>query len=983
VSQEGPPPYPIATIRLQFNAAFRFQDAIRLIPYFKRLGISHIYASPVLLARSGSPHGYDIIDHTELNPEVGGSEGFEELVETLHRYGMGLIMDFVPNHMGIGAADNEWWLDVLEWGPSSPYARFFDIDWTPYEQSLKGKVLLPFLGSQYGTALENGELVFRFDEHNGSFSVWYYEHRFPIAVRHYASLLQDVSRLANTEEEREDVEQELRDLARWASRLGKGSKQPRRQALEHAEARDLKAALAELYRRSPGVAEAVKALEERYNGTPGEPESFDELHRLLERQAYRLSYWRVASNEINYRRFFDINDLAGLRMEDQELFDITHQLIFRLIHEGKIQGIRLDHVDGLYNPAHYFERLQNRAAYAVFQHTEHNAGNGSAQLTRARIDQPLYLLVEKILAHHEQLRQDWQVSGTTGYEFMNLVGEVLTDPESEQALTDVYEEFCPDASSFSDTLLRAKYRVMHDVLASELNVLSNRFNRLAKQSRLTRDFSRIGLRNALTDVVAHFPVYRTYATEAGVSDEDRRDIDWAVARAKKYSRTADTSVYDFIHDVLTTDLLNNRIGGKRRREYRKQDVVQLAMSVQQFTSPVMAKSLEDTTFYRYGRFIARNEVGGDPTRLYASPQAFHLENKHRLESRPFCMLTTATHDHKRGEDVRARLNVISETPQRWRQFVFRLAELAGNLRSDEDDATVPSRQDEYVLYQTIVGTWPFDLEGPEWEGIDAYRARIVNYMIKAVREAKVHTSWTAVNAEYENGLTRFIEALLSPRRSKVILREIEAFTKGVMPAGAVNSLAQKLLALTSPGMPDVYQGSEFWDLSLVDPDNRREVPFDRHWKSLEEERSPQSILEEWPSGEVKQYLVRSVLGYRASNPDLFAAGSYEALTSSGHHQHRVLGFCRRLNDSMCVTVTPRLVLPLLPDTSSSERSLAESSLIPQGWEDTRVTLPGDDWSGNERFRDLLSGAQVGVEPDGSIPVADLIRDFPVAFLVKE
>ncbi len=999
MSTGTPPAYPRATIRLQFNAEFTFTEARELVPYLASLGFSHLYGSPILLARPGSTHGYDIIDHSRLNPEIGTPEDFDELVRTLHTYEMGFIMDFVPNHMGVGGADNGWWLDVLEWGPASPFARFFDIDWHPFEKSLDGKVLLPVLGDQYGRVLENGELNLAFSEDDGSMSVWYFTHRFPVAIRHYAQIIREVVRELN--EPQGDAAGILNELARRAVKIGKGSSRPRTQAMEHAEARDIKGSLAALARSEGSVAGAIDRTLRRYNGTAGEPRSFDSLHRLLEQQAYRPSYWRVASNEINYRRFFDINNLAAIRMEDPELFELTHGLLFHLFEEGKIQGLRLDHVDGLYDPADYFERLQHRAAYTQFrQPAPSDAGPVSAGETpaapapsRVRIDQPLYVIVEKILAHHEQLRGNWQVSGTTGYEYMNLSGELFNDPDGEEPFETIYREVCDEEESYEEAALRARYGIMTNSLASELNVLANRFNRLAKQSRRTRDFSRIGFRNAIADVAAHFPVYRSYVDACGASDEDRRDIDWAVAQARKQAAIPDTSIYDFIHDVLTTDLVQARAGsgsgaaGGRRREFRRADVVDLAMKFQQFTGPVAAKSLEDTAFYRYVRFVARNEVGADPSRFYASPQAFHLENRYRAGSWPFCMLTTATHDHKRGEDVRMRLAALSERSGEWRAFIARMAELGSFFKTEVDGEAAPSAPDEYFFYQTVLGTWPFELSGSEYPGIEDYAARISAYMRKAAREAKVRTGWTAVNEPYETALAHFVESVLSLRRGRILLREIESFIAQIAPAGAVYSLSQLLLRLTVPGVPDTYQGCELWDLTLVDPDNRRPVDFElrrRLFSSCSEAIGGKGdlgdtcarLLKSWRDGGIKQYLLAAALKLRASEPDLFAAGSYEPIETAGVHGKSVVAFSRELGGSAVIVVVPRLVAGL---------SWREDVPLPSGWDDTELRLPAppdaETRTGESReYRDQLTGRLHRIEPGGTVPVGELLARFPVSLL---
>jgi (1->4)-alpha-D-glucan 1-alpha-D-glucosylmutase len=866
---------------------------------------------------------------------------------------MGLILDFVPNHMGVGYADNDWWLHVLEWGEASPYARFFDIDWRSAEESLRGKVLLPVLGERYGAVLEGGELVLRFVEREGAFSVFYYEHRFPISPNHYSEILRKGT------EKVPQSEPALRPLIREFGNLSRKPRGRKQQSGTLKRAEELKGALARLAAGDGKAAAACEAACAAYNGEPGNPRSFDELHRLLEAQAYRASYWRLAANEINYRRFFDINDLAGIRVEEPEVMSITHHLIYQLMQDRVIQGLRLDHIDGLRNPKSYLEQLQEAAGFRTI-----GAGRiqGAAGY-ETPLDQPFYVVVEKILAHHEQLREEWPVSGTTGYEFLSQVGELLTSPDSEEELNRIYGEFLGGEPRFSRIVLDCKYRVMDETLLSELNVLANQFNRLAKRSRRTRDFSRGGLRRALYEIAARFPVYRTYVDEDGCSEEDRRDIDWAVAQAKKASTMADRSVFDFVRSVLTTEILQELPG-----DFRRRDVASLAMKFQQFTAPVTAKSVEDTAFYRYHRLVSRNEVGGDPERLYASPQAFHIANRNRLARFPFSMVATATHDHKRGEDVRARINVLSELPELWEQLVRRVEELSELYRTEIEGSEAPTRNDRYFLYQTILGTWPLELKAPEYEGIEEYTERLVAYMTKALREGKVSTDWTNVNEEYERAAEQYLRSLLNPKGSTVILRTFEENVETVLLPGAVNSLSQTLLKLTVPGVPDLYRGTELWDFSLVDPDNRRPVDFERRQSLLKEletgSRSHRELLANWKDGGVKAFVVWSVLRYRETYPDTFASGGYEPLEVSGSEADRIVAFQR---GEGTVVVAPRLAAPLL---SGSEHPL------PREWKDTTVHL-GDPG----RLRDRFTGRSVETDEEG-VRVEELLGEFPLALLER-
>ncbi len=914
--------------------------------------MSHVYASPLLKARPESPHGYDIVDHSSLNPEIGSEEEFRSFVASLHDRNMGLIMDFVPNHMGVNHSDNAWWLNVLEWGQTSLYADFFDIDWEPSERSLHGKLLLPVLGKQYGETLHSGELALKLDPEAGTFSVYYYDHRFPISPPSYRLILGEAIRL---EASAGGLIGPLRD---GFGRLKAGGKRPRHYGELLSRSEQLKEELARLYGSEEAVTSALDKALSFYNGVPGEAKSFDALHRLLEAQAYRAAYWRLAANEINYRRFFDINDLAGIRMEREEVFGLTHELVLRLLKEGALDGLRLDHIDGLRDPRAYLNALQDSAAYR--RGIEEGGDDHPGYLNGL----PMYLLVEKILAPHEQLREEWPVHGTTGYEFMGLVGEVLTDPDGEQPLTDLYHELIPEAKAYEDVVVDAKYRVMIDSLASELNVLANQLSRLAKGDRRTRDFSRLGIRRALADVIAHFPVYRTYVDREGSWETDRRDIDWAIGKAAKLSTMADRSVYEFLRSVLVID---PEYRGSRRRK-----VVDLAMKTQQLTSPVTAKAEEDTAFYRYVRFLPRCEVGSRPNRFYSSPQAFHLENRRRGAKWPFSLLTTATHDHKRGEDLRCRLNVLAEVPDFWAQTVSGLREIARLLAGQEGPSISP--KDEYLLYQTIVGAWPPSLEAADHAGVESLRNRVAEYAVKAAREAKMETTWTAPDEEYEAALRGFIDGLLSPDKGDVALRRIEEAVREIEVAGIVNSLSQTLLKLTVPGVPDIYQGCEGWDFSLVDPDNRRPVDFASRRKDLSvfessvgplgpEDRLLQELLTNWRDGRIKAYLIWRVLSFRRNNPDLFSAGEYLAVDAQGDNAGNILAFLRRHEGKEVLIVVPRLVAKNVDGVP-----------LPKEWGNTTVLLPEESQGTWENILDKTILRQT------DLAVSEILHRFPVALL---
>ncbi len=951
---------PWATYRIQFSKDFRLADARRIVPYLAALGISHIYASPLLMARPGSMHGYDIVDHNHINPEIGDAVDLDALVADLKARGMGLIIDFVPNHMGVGS-DNPWWVDVLEWGPLSPYASYFDIDWEPLEPTNAGKIVLPFLGDHYGQVLERGELALRLDCERGTFSVSYFDSTFPISPQDYPSLFQRIG--ANAPE----VQTRLAPLiAAFQEALTRTSGR-RHWALRRERTDKLKGDLSRLLAMDDLLKHAIVRQLDALNGRSDRPFSFDELHRILERQAYRLAYWRVAAHEINYRRFFDINDLAGLRMEQPDLFEVSHRLVRRWIAEGTIGGIRIDHIDGLRDPKAYLEHLQTLAE-----------PNWRASRPRLRAERettsaslPLYVVVEKILAPHERLRDGWPVAGTTGYDFLALANGLFVDPRGQSALTRAYERFIGRHVDLEDMGPEAKRLIMREALASELNVLANAFNRLAKQSRRTRDYTITGFREALEDVAAHFPVYRTYGTPNGVTAEDRRDIDWAIGKARKTARSPDTSIYDFIRDVLTLDLLRSN-----RRSYRRRDIVDLALRFQQYTAPVMAKAMEDTAFYRYVRLVSLNEVGNELGRFAISPHTFHEANRQRQKDWPFSMLATATHDHKRGEDVRARLNIVSEIPAEWSRRARRWANFNARKRREVNGRPAPSRNDEYLFYQTVLGTWPYDLSGPAFEGLDQFRGRIGAYMLKAVREAKMNTGWAAPEIEYENGIQHFVDRVLDPSVSRPFLDDLCEFIDRIAPAGAANALAQVLLKLTSPGVPDIYQGNEWWDLSLVDPDNRRPVAYSARVQAIQaEENAPEPLdrlMASWRDGRIKQTVIQRALDLRRSHLDLFTRGEYRVLEVTGLHADKVVAFARIWNGDTAVVVVPRLVLSLMPVSGPP---------LPVGWDDTRVIV-AEMGAADGSFRDCLSGREVAIEAGGALMVAGLFSDLPATLLFR-
>lgn len=966
---------PRATYRLQFHAGFTFEDATRILPYLDDLGISHVYASPYLKARPGSTHGYDITDHNSLNPEIGDTASFDAFCGQLASREMGQVLDFVPNHMGIHHADNGWWLDVLEWGEESVYAEYFDIDWSPAKPELKGKVLVPSLGDHYGRVLVDGQLRLGFDAANGTFGIGYYEHYFPLAPGTYPLILRLVRDSLMKEE---GVDQEsLAELALVLTGFGelKGAgRSARHRGVRRALADRLKRQLAELVGKAPPIAQHIEGAIANLNGTPGKQKSFVALHRLLEAQHYRLAYWRVAAEEINYRRFFQINDLGGIRMELAGVFDAVHRLVLQWIAEGRVQGLRIDHIDGLFDPRQYLERLQARAREARQDTTADSAASPG----------DLYVVVEKILAGHETLRTQWPIAGTTGYEFLNRLTRLFVDPAGEERLTRFYDRIAADDPPFHEIAYLGRKLAMDQELASELRVLANEINHMTEESWFSRDFTLVGIRQALREIVACFPVYRTYIDRHGPSPEDRRDIDWAVAHARRRSARADLSVFDFLKDLLTTDL-----GRGPAREVNRREVLRLAMKFQQYTGAVMAKGLEDTAFYRYNRLISLNEVGGEPTRFGTSVSAFHYACQDVARRWPTTMLSTATHDTKRGEDVRMRINALSELSQEWRTLVRRWAVLNRRHKSLVNDAPAPDNNEEYLFYQTLVGAWPTDCLTDavlEPGAMDALAERLGAYMLKAAREAKAHSSWINQDVAYEEAVLAFVRQSLDVSQRNLFLESVQPFATKVAAIGAVNSLSETALKLTSPGVPDIYQGCELWDLSLVDPDNRRPVDYDVRRNTLAEIRrrfdvalpavAIEGLVRDWPSGRIKLFVTWRLLALRRSLPELFRAGGYLPVESEGVNAANLCAFVRHHGDAVVLVVVPRLV----------SLWVAPEALWPNAetvWGDTRIMLP--EGQRPPGIRSVLTGEAIELGPeemaDGKLPVARLLSGFPVGVYV--
>ncbi|WP_114812851.1 malto-oligosyltrehalose synthase [Paraburkholderia kururiensis] len=991
---------PRATLRLQFHAGFTFDDAAKHLDYFAALGVSHLYASPITTARPGSLHGYDAVDYSQVNEELGGEAGLKRLVARLRERDMGLVIDIVPNHMGIGA-HNAWWLDVLEWGRHSAYARHFDIDWHSPDPALRGKVLMPCLGAPYGVELEAGRIALRFHADSGRFQVVYGDNVCPICPVDYAAILQaaeDNTELTALAQTFEGLTTQPEDQPRAAA----GREALRTFAAQH------------------GPAAFDPALE-AFAGTAAV--SHERLHRLLERQHFRLAWWRTASDEVNWRRFFDISTLAAVRVERPEVFEAVHALVFRLYEQGLIDGVRIDHVDGLAEPREYCQRLRQR-------------------LVDLRGNHP-YIVVEKILGRGERLRDDWPVDGTTGYDFMNDVGSLLHDPDGAAPLAATWAELTGASPSFADEAIAARRQILAEHLSAELDRATRALHRIARDHPTTRDFTFAAIRRVVAELAVHFPVYRIYPQ---IGLRSNADNEWFAKALDGARRTLSRSD----HEVLArVDAWLGGSGGDAERDARdardgrghraaaagsSQGQTQAQVQTQaqgqpqsstsaaaqkarpaappvtpfshalasqrtaltlfsQLTAPLAAKAIEDTAGYRYGRLLSRNEVGADAGEFAITVEQFHAANQERRRRFPHAMLATSTHDHKRGEDVRARLAVLSELAPEWsaalrrwstvnaplRRFVeggapavAPASDAAGNVPDPQHWAPGPAA--EAMLYQTLVGCWPPGLAADDEGGIRELAERIAQWQLKALREAKQRTSWYAPDEAFERACRDFLFDILAPQRRDGFLRELCDFVERIAPAGAVNSLQQTVLQLTSPGVPDLYQGTELWDFSLVDPDNRRPVDFAARAAALAP-TPPSERLREWRNGHVKLGVVQRLLALRAQMPEVLGTGVYLPLTVRGTHAKRAIAFVRQHGNGYVVVICTRLAAPLLE--SGSGLPLVE----PAKWEDTAVEMPAG--LASRTLMDLLSPAAQKVNGDGLLYLRDALAAMPVAVLLED
>ncbi len=954
-----------ATYRMQFTKDFRFADAEALVPYLHKLGISHVYASPVFEALPGSLSGYDTCDFSLINPELGGEKAFHSMVRALHDHGMGLIIDFVPNHMSAHPEWNRWWRNVLANGPSSSMSEYFDIDWYPVNSNLHGKVLLAILGQQYGDVLESGEL--RVEYRDGEFCLFYGDLNLPLNPRQMKFLLRyRWDRSADQAGVEPSVRQEYESILFHLDHIPDYRQAGTEARIERERETGIAIRrLVQVIGESPALRRHLDSVIAEFNGEPGKPESFDLLHTLLEQQPYRLSFWRAAMQEINYRRFFDINDLIGLRMEYEPLFEVAHAKLIELAEHGLIDGVRLDHIDGLLDPQQYL--LQLRAA-------------------TAHVRQPLYIIVEKILARQEWISTEWPVDGATGYEFLALLNGLWVEENNLSEIDSIYRAFCGRMRPERDVVYNAKRLITATSMASELNVLAHELNRLSERNRRSRDFTLDSLQEALREVVACFPVYRTYISERGFSPSDEMAINEAIGQAKRRNPTLESSIFEFIRSHICPVRQPGEAGDTFAQRLR------FAMKFQQYTSPVQAKGMEDTVFYRYSPLASLNEVGSGAGRRATTPQEYHDANMHRMERWPDAMLTTSTHDTKHGEDARMRIHVLTEMAEEWKSNLLQWSGINEIAKTNVNGNAAPDRADEYLYYQNLLGMWP-----PRQTVVDEdIVSRMKAFMNKALKEAKVHTSWINPSNDYDAAVEKFVEQTLRGSSASAFLATFVPFAERVAAFAAWGSVSQIAVKLMSPGVVDTYQGGELWDLNLVDPDNRRPVDYatrqERLQKLMEDISAPNAageqraaavaaLCQEWWTGDLKLLYVALGLGLRAREPELLARGKYLPLRVKGPGADHLVAFAREREGKLLVTVAVRWFVSLLsaPDSLDS---------LKQRLQETFVEIPfaaDEAVSQSTKFLNVLTGASPRIENENGtmrLRVGEVLDGLPAVWLIN-
>ncbi|MFO0890493.1 MAG: malto-oligosyltrehalose synthase [Isosphaeraceae bacterium] len=987
---------PDSTYRLQLHAGFRFGDVAAIVPYLARLGITDCYASPYLKAAPGSTHGYDITDHGQLNPEIGTPEDHGAWLKSLQEHGLGLVLDVVPNHMGILGNENPWWNDVLENGQASVYSRFFDIDWSaPVRPENRGRVLLPFLGDLYGVILEKGEL--QVTREGGSFLVQYHDHRYPLDPKSYGVVLEPVvDPISGVLGAEHPAVLEFQSVLTAVRNLPDHTERRRDRVLERNREKEvIKRRLATLVTDHPEFDSAIQGSITKLNGKEGDPRSFDALDELLAAQPYRLAFWRVAPDEINYRRFFDVNTLAALRTDREEVFQATHATILEILARGDVTGLRIDHPDGLLDPQGYLERLQEAFVLAVARRLHEEAvtaevvpwdeilpilreqlalrGQAGERMPR------LYVVVEKILGFDESFPEGWLTHGTSGYDALNRINGVFVDTAAAEAFIRRYQDWVGDQTPYREVVRRNKQLILDVSLASELHVLAYQLERIALRDRRSRDFTQSGLRHALREVIASFPVYRSYITSRTVTDQDKALVDRAIRSAMRRNPVTSRSVFRFLRNVLL-----DRLTTPEHLPEEEFSPSEFAGKFQQVTAPVMAKGLEDTTFYVYNRLVSLNEVGGEPVRFGLTPVQLHAWNGERAVRYPHALTPLSTHDTKRSEDVRARINVLSEMPDSWFAAVDRWSELNRPHRKTIEERDAPSRNEEYFLYQNLLGAWPVgELDD---QALESFRERFRGFMAKAVHEAKVNSSWLNPNPEYDEAIDQFVVAILDRGANRAFLDDFLSFQAAVSHHGFLNSLSQTLLKLAGPGAPDTYQGTELWDFSLVDPDNRRPVDYGLRLMLLNDLATwyddpgtgptglARNLIGDLEDGRIKLYTHWRALAARKEFPALFSSGEYRPIVPRGPRADHVFAFSRRDGSDLAIVAVPRLT-----------SKFVKPGVFPIGtevWGDTDLELTGT--APGTEFRSIFCGSAARTEQRGDAVVVravDLFAAFPVALFI--
>nr|MBU1328676.1 malto-oligosyltrehalose synthase [Candidatus Omnitrophota bacterium] len=988
---------PSSVYRIQLNREFTFRHAIAMVPYLNELGIEAVYCSPYFQASPGSMHGYNVTDPTRINPEIGSTEDYELFCSTLAHNGLGQIADVVPNHMGITGNNNPWWNDVLENGPSSLYARYFDIDWRPIKQELWGKVLLPVLGNFYGRVLENQDIQLMYRK--GEFFLAYFDHRFPVDPKTYPVILED-----EAGELVKKMGQENQDYLEYLSVITAFKNLPptsdiiTEKMVERSREKEIaKQRLEILANRCEDIKRFIESRILIFNGNKTDSKSFDPMDQFLNLQPYRLAFWSVASQEINYRRFFDINELAAIRIEDEKVFKHYHELLFNLIKEGKIHGLRIDHPDGLYDPPVYFRRLQREYLVQMVLKEEEisraeiqNAEQVDVDILREALERLLaneffslpafYVVAEKILDRRESLPENWNIHGTVGYDYLNAANGLFVNAENEKAFAKLYEDYIGHGIDFDELVYNKKKFIGLVPMASEINALGHRLDRISETNRKYRDFTRNDLTVAIREVIAGFPVYRTYISpgSTSVSEKDEKYIRIAVAKARKKTPALNPAVYDFLRDVLLLRL-NVEPGSEEEELY--QDFL---LRFQQQTSPIMAKGVEDTSFYIYNRLISLNEVGGDPFYFGYTKKDFHEHNLVCSKRWPYSMITTSTHDTKRSEDARMRINVLSEIPDEWKSKISEWSKFNQGFKTTIEGVSEPRKNTEYFIYQTLIGVWPDEPLTAENQGL--FIERIWQYVLKSIREAKIYTNWTQPNTEYEEAVNRFIHAIFAQGTSSDFWKNFVPFQKRIAFFGKFNSLSATLLKISSSGVVDIYQGNETWNYALVDPDNRQCVNFETRKRILN------SIKKKTGSKGFGKFMVRSSgeedleelklfytwkgLCFRRQHKDLFVDGEYIPVEIVGPRENNVVAFIRKRGKQLALVVAGRFFTGWPMDKSANEDSYF--------WNNTELIWP-EGLEVPKRLRDVIISQMVDVvssKQTAVIKVSDLFQKSCAAILTN-